>query len=709
MDPVVHTIANVKPTEVSGAMTLEHPKVLVSYSHDSASHEQKVLAFSEQLRADGIDSRIDQYSPWPSEGWPRWMERQIREADFVLMVCTETYRRRVTGEEEPGAGKGVCWEANLVYSDLYQTKQQTGKYIPIMFEGSNEQHIPSVLQGHSHHCVDIPSGYEDLYRRLTHQPKATPGQLGQLRRLPSLGAMDNRAADTLASPLTPARNAHQFFISDPQGDADQQNFARFLHQALTGAGHEAFIDLGVIGGADWVEVIRRYIAWCDALVVLLSESAMGNEMILAEVRLAEVHQGRTGRPKIIPVRLGDSGLLDYELNLYLRRLPFITWRQETDSQRVYEAIIESVATEVGETLGEHRASNANSAEVEPALLGDRPRAARDPRSAAIPGGVIRFNDAYYIERTPDRIVVALAAASGHTIIIKGPRQSGKSSVLLHYLAESRDAGKKIAFIDFQIFANDDLANYPRFLSSFARVLLSRLRIDLEPPEIRSQFEMVELIERHVLPAVDDPVVFAFDEVDRLLGQPYQADFFSMLRLWHNNRSPFTPEWEDVDLAMAISTEPYLLIDQIDRSPFNVGLQIEMDPFNQAECTELDRRYPGVLNPEERDELWKLLQGHPYLTRLAYYRLTVPDRVAFRDLIEHAHEERGPFGDHLRALFVKLHERPKLLDAMKQAIRTGSLPDQELYHRLYGAGLVRQEGDRVDPANLLYARYFRNAL
>ena len=44
--------------------------------------------------------------------------------------------------------------------------------------------------------------------------------------------------------------------------------------------------------------------------------------------------------------------------------------------------------------------------------------------------------------------------------------------------------------------------------------------------------------------------------------------------------------------------------------------------------------------------------------------------------------------------------------MKQVIRTGTVADQDLYWRLYGAGLVRREGQRINPANLLYARFFR---
>jgi len=58
-------------------------RVFTSYSHDSTEHEERVLALSNRLRIDGVDSIIDQYES-PPEGWPIWMERQFDEADFVL-------------------------------------------------------------------------------------------------------------------------------------------------------------------------------------------------------------------------------------------------------------------------------------------------------------------------------------------------------------------------------------------------------------------------------------------------------------------------------------------------------------------------------------------------------------------------------------------------------------------------------------------------
>ena len=69
----------------------ENPKVFISYSHESTDFEEKVLEFSNRLRSEGIDASIDLYEEAPSEGWPRWMENQIRESDYVLVLCSKSY------------------------------------------------------------------------------------------------------------------------------------------------------------------------------------------------------------------------------------------------------------------------------------------------------------------------------------------------------------------------------------------------------------------------------------------------------------------------------------------------------------------------------------------------------------------------------------------------------------------------------------------
>ncbi len=690
-----------------------HPQVFISYSHDSPEHRRRVWQLSERLRADGIDAWIDQYTPWPPEGWPRWMEKKLREARFVLMVCTETYLRRVTGEEEPGAGRGVCWEANLVYNDLYILKVTTSKYVPVVFSDDDAKHIPPVLKGHPNFSVGTDDGYDQLYRLLTQQPEVQPGTVGKIKKLSQLQSLGPSATASPVAPHTapPAAepSSAKIFISYPHGDPDEENLARFLHARLTDIGHEVFIDVGMKGGSDWVGEIRARIGWCDHLVVLLSERSMHSEMVQAEVRLAQRRHRDTGRPRIVPLRVRYSGPLEYELDLYLGNLQYIPWNGPEESPRVYDEILRAMTGAQPPPLGPP-AEPAPQAVARPAVGESRPSAARDARPASVPGGTISQRDPYYVSRSADEVVVNLAAELGQTVVIKGPRQMGKSSLLLHYLSECQKAGKKVAFVDFQMFSHEDLAGYPTFLSRFAGVLGHLLRLDLPaPPAIQSQFALVDFLERVILPCAAGPLVVALDEADRLFRTPYKANFFSMLRLWHNNRASLNPAWENVDLALVISTEPYLLIDQGDRSPFNVGLLVDIEPFSRDECRTLNGKYGGLLAEDQVEQLWTLLRGHPYLTRLAYYRLTARDKCSFAELLERADDERGPFGDHLRALLMKLHERPELLAALQQAIRTGTVPDPDLYWRLYGAGLVRREAQRINPANLLYARFFKNAL
>src|ERR1035441_1337680 len=87
------------PYEDDAIMSDDKPtRVFISYSHDSDAHRERVLGLSERLRADGIESILDQYvNGSPQQGWPRWMLDQLDAADAVLVVCTETYYRRFRG------------------------------------------------------------------------------------------------------------------------------------------------------------------------------------------------------------------------------------------------------------------------------------------------------------------------------------------------------------------------------------------------------------------------------------------------------------------------------------------------------------------------------------------------------------------------------------------------------------------------------------
>jgi len=161
-------------------------KLSISHSHDSPEHQDRVRALADRLRADGIDAHIDQYAPAPPAGWPMWMDEQIRTADFVLLVCTETYLQRVERRESPGKGRGVLWEAHLIFNSLYPDDADVQKFIPVLYKDCQPSWIPLRLRGMTHYQVDAVDGYEDLYRHLANQPRYRVPVLGEPKSLPTI-------------------------------------------------------------------------------------------------------------------------------------------------------------------------------------------------------------------------------------------------------------------------------------------------------------------------------------------------------------------------------------------------------------------------------------------------------------------------------------------------------------------------------------------
>ena len=99
-----------------------------------------MLALAQQLRHDGVDAELDQFHQHELIQWPRWCEEQLRpeNSDFVLCVCTETYKQRIEGKVAADTGKGVFWEGTLVYNYLYDDKRNS-RFVPVYLADTEER------------------------------------------------------------------------------------------------------------------------------------------------------------------------------------------------------------------------------------------------------------------------------------------------------------------------------------------------------------------------------------------------------------------------------------------------------------------------------------------------------------------------------------------------------------------------------------------
>jgi hypothetical protein len=207
------------------------PKVFISYSHDSPEHSARVLEFANALRREhGVDVELDQYHVRPEHGWPHWCEEQLRaeNAEFVLLVCTETYRQRVENKVPADEGHGVYWEGAIIYDYLYDAKGNR-RFIPILFDGAKSDCIPRPIRSHTRYSIATFSldddGYHKLYRELTRQPAVEKPSLGE--RI-ALGP-----ASPILSPL-PVREVKALFGSPARPSALPAGVVAFADPSLLG-------------------------------------------------------------------------------------------------------------------------------------------------------------------------------------------------------------------------------------------------------------------------------------------------------------------------------------------------------------------------------------------------------------------------------------------------------------------------------------------
>lgn len=524
-----------------------------------------------------------------------------------------------------------------------------------------------------------------------------------------------------AAPVGELDRSRRIFISYRRRAKADARLADFLRDELQRAGHDVFIDVGMTVGIEWGKEIARRIERCQFLIVLLSEESVGSEMMQEEVHLAHERRKKDNTPVILPIRVQFDGQLGYPLGAYLSPLQHVFWKGPTDDNHSLEQVLTAITgVDTGSLQLSSTAQNIpTNRDAVPAVptatvqdqIVRRPQSVADPRVLRQPGGVLRLDDPCYIERQADRIVIPAASDVGVTSVILAARQMGKSSLLFRYFQKCRAANKQIIFVDFQLFSDEELASQQSLLSKLAERALREIGID--PKAMRSiqgPSDLTDFFEDVVFKATPAQITLALDEVDRIFNKPYRSNFFAMLRGWHGRRAIEGPGWERLDLALVVSTEPQFYIDDETQSPFNVVEPVRLEPFKESHLKRLNGLFGEPLQDSEVRELLDLTGGQPYLTRLAFYRLRPGSGMTFVDLHEHASDDDGPFGEHLRARLSQLSRRPELSKAMARLVSSGTQMDTALFHRLSAAGLARRQGDgKIVAANDMYKNFLQRAL
>lgn len=332
------------------------------------------------------------------------------------------------------------------------------------------------------------------------------------------------------------------------------------------------------------------------------------------------------------------------------------------------------------------------------------------------GGAVPPDSSLYVVRASDAKFQAAVARRDSIVLVKGPRQTGKTSLLARGLRQARVEGARVAFIDLRSLTPNQVASLDAFYLALAEALAEQLDLSVLPHTTWSEgrgpsLSLRRYLRREVLPALQAPLVWTVDEVDRLFEHSFFLDAFALFRSWHNERA-VEPEgpWVLLTLVLAYSTEAHLYVADLDQSPFNVGTRVELEDFRPEQVAELNFRYGSPLkSPEEVERFVALVCGQPYLTRRGLAELAEgrTDLAA----MEAASEVTGPpFADHLRRILVALTRDAALCDIVRDLLRATRRPDEDSFYRLRSAGLLA--GATPDDARLrcrLYESYLARHL
>ncbi len=481
-----------------------------------------------------------------------------------------------------------------------------------------------------------------------------------------------------------------------------------LHQALSAGGHEVFF---INNSSDEGSYLKR----CDYLLLLISQESAASEMVLEKVQLAkELHNLTAHKPAILPILVEFNTPLSFDLLSYLAGIQPWLWRGAGDTFKLLSQILTIIKEGRTSLTADHELA------VEWKEITSTKQSIIQPLPAAapeLPGGQVELTSCFYIDRPPiESRCYETIAQPGALIRIKAPRQMGKTSLMARILHHAEQQGSRTVALSFQLANRKIFANSDTFLQWFCASIGQELGMLEQLPKC---WQLADLIgsnqcckayfEQYLLSESSTPLTLGLDESDRLFESPEIADdFFGLLRALHEEAKR-RDIWKKLRLIVVHSTEVYIPMD-VNKSPFNVGLPIDLPEFNSQQVQDLAKRHGLNWSDGEVVELMGLVGGHPYLVRLAMYRISRQD-VSFNQLVKLPPTEAGIYSDHLRRHLWNLEKYSELMEAMREVVSI-SQPVRlrsELGFKLNSMGLVKLEGNNYIPRCRLYEEYFRDRL
>ncbi len=324
----------------------------------------------------------------------------------------------------------------------------------------------------------------------------------------------------------------------------------------------------------------------------------------------------------------------------------------------------------------------------------------------------------YVKRHPiESICYETLLQPGSLIRVKAPSLMGKTFLMNRVLAQIAQEDYRTVSLSFELAdRSTHFTNLNKFLRWFCTNVSRELGLPSKLDEywdeegMGAKVSCTTYFEEHLLAQADSPLALCLDDVDLLFPYPeIYEDFFGLLRSWYE-KARSRQIWKKLRLALIHSTDVYIRLN-INQSPFNVGLPIELSAFTCEQVQDFALQHQLNIETALIDSLMNLVGGHPYLLEMAFCHLKSYPDITLEQILTEATTEAGIYGHHLREHWLNLQQHHELAVAFKKVVNSINPVQLEpmLAYQLQSMGLVKLSGNQVEPSCYLYHQYFQMRL